>query len=293
MNIKTTAQRVTMALSTALVCVGVAAYGGSSDAAAQAAKPSFAAGTTMEKLASADKIRVGVKFDQPGLSQKNLSGALEGFDIEIIKVIAKGLGLDESKVEWVETSSSNREPFLQQGKVDMIVASYGVNEKRKKVVSFAGPYVTNGQDVMVKKGNPTGLKDVKGLAGQKTCVINGSEGQAAVEEHSPQADMVGFDVISKCLAALKNGSVVGVVTNTHILAGLVAKDPQDFELLNKPFTSGTWGIGIAHGDTAFCEFINGELTKAAADGDYQKAWDSTVGKGGLPFRPLPAFEPCA
>ncbi|QJP13525.1 glutamate ABC transporter substrate-binding protein [Starkeya sp. ORNL1] len=285
------------ARSAAMTLLGVALVGtalcGEISSAAADTKPSFPAGSTMEKLATAGKIRVGVKFDQPGLSQKNLRGDLEGFDIEIVKVITEGLGLKPGDIEWIETSSSNREPFLQQNKVDMVVASYGVNEKRKKVVSFAGPYVTNGQDVMVRKGNPTGLKDVTSLAGQKTCVINGSEGQAAVEKYSPQADMVGFDVISKCLSALKNGSVVGVVTNTHILAGLVAKDPQDFELLNQPFAAGTWGIGIAHGDTAFCKFIDDQLTKAAGDGVYEKAWADTVGKGGLTFRPLPPLEPCA
>ncbi len=68
------------------------------------------------------------------------------------------------------------------------------------------------------------------------------------------------------------------MTNTHILAGLVAKDPQDFELLNQPFAAGTWGIGIAHGDTAFCKFIDDQLTKAAGDGVYEKAWADTVGK---------------
>jgi glutamate transport system substrate-binding protein len=291
MNMRTTTHRVTMAWLTAAF-VGMAVCGESSDASALDTKPSFAAGTTMAKLVSAGKIRVGVKFDQPGLSQKNLSGKLEGFDIEIVKLITVGLGLKESDIEWVETSSGNREPFLQQGKVDMIVASYGVNDKRKQVVSFAGPYVTNGQDVLVKKGDPTGLKDVEGLAGQKTCVMNGSEGQAAVVQFSPKADMVGFDVISKCLSALKGGSVVGVVTNTHILAGLVAKYPADFELLNKPFALGTWGIGIKHGDTAFCQFIDDQLTKAANDGAYQKAWVDTVGKGGLLFRPLPPLDPC-
>src|ERR1044071_4252367 len=115
MTLRTTTRRIALALGTALICAGVAVHGGISGAAAQGAKPSFAAGTTMEKLASSGKIRVGVKFDQPGLSQKNLEGKLEGFDIEIIKLIAKGLGLNESNVEWVETSSSNREPFLQQG----------------------------------------------------------------------------------------------------------------------------------------------------------------------------------
>ncbi len=155
----------------------------------------------MEKLATAGKIRVGVKFDQPGLSQKNLRGDLEGFDIEIVKVITEGLGLKPGDIEWIETSSSNREPFLQQNKVDMVVASYGVNEKRKKVVSFAGPYVTNGQDVMVRKGNPTGLKDVTSLAGRRPASSMAARARPRSRSTRREADMVGFDVISKCLVS--------------------------------------------------------------------------------------------
>src|SRR6266545_8032148 len=115
---------------------------------------SFAAGSTMARLQSAGKVTVGTKFDQPLFGLKNLEGKPEGFDVEIAKIIAGELGISPDSIQCVETVSANREPFIQQGKVDFVVATYTINDKRKQVVDFAGPYYVAGQDIMVKKGNP-------------------------------------------------------------------------------------------------------------------------------------------
>src|SRR6266545_3750374 len=73
------------------------------------------------------KLVIGVKGDQPGLGLQTGS-KYEGFDIEIAKIIAKDLGVDESRIEWKTTVSSNREPFIQQGTVDLVVATYTIND---------------------------------------------------------------------------------------------------------------------------------------------------------------------
>nr|BFE68643.1 hypothetical protein GCM10020092_019440 [Actinoplanes digitatis] len=80
-----------------------------------------------------------MKADQPGLGLQTGS-TYTGFDIEIAKIIAKGLGVPESGIEYKTTVSSNREPFIQQGQVDVVVATYTINDERKKVVNFGGPY---------------------------------------------------------------------------------------------------------------------------------------------------------
>src|SRR6266540_3917080 len=77
-------------------------------------------------------------------------GKYEGFDVEIAKIIAKDLGLSEDKIEWKTTTTPNREPFIQQGTVDLVVATYTINDDRKKKVNFAGPYYVAGQDLLVK-----------------------------------------------------------------------------------------------------------------------------------------------
>lgn len=252
----------------------------------------FSEGSTMAELAAAGSVRVGIKFDQPGFGQKDLNGAIQGFDAEMAKIITGGLGLSEEDIEWVETASVNREPFLQQNKVDWVDATYAITPERQEVVSYAGPYIKMGQTLLVKKGNPANIQGPQDLAGQEVCVLNASTGQKAAKAAAPDANFVAFDVVSKCIQALQNDQVVAVATDESILIGFVAKSPEDFELAGELYASEPLGIGISKGDTEFCEFINEQLSKAAEDGRYQKAWEATLGKVGIAVQQLPEPAPC-
>jgi glutamate transport system substrate-binding protein len=238
----------------------------------------FAEGTTMAKLQSAGAVRVGTKFDQPLFGLKNLEGKPEGFDIEIAKLIAGEMGIAPDKIQWVETVSANREPFIQQGKVDYVVATYTINDERKKVVDFAGPYYEAGQDIMVAKGNPDGIAGPDDLAGKKVCSVTGSTPAENIRTNYPKAQLTEFDVYSKCAEALKNGQVQAVTTDNVILLGLISKDQEAFELVGKPFTKEPYGIGLKKGDTEFRNFINDTLEKIVQDGRWLKAWEATAGK---------------
>jgi glutamate transport system substrate-binding protein len=239
---------------------------------------SFAEGTTMARLKEAGTVRVGTKFDQPLFGLKNLEGKPEGFDVEIAKLIAGEMGIAADKIQWVETVSANREPFIQQDKVDYVVATYTINDKRKQVVDFAGPYYVAGQDIMVAKGNPEGIRGPDDLTGKKVCSVTGSTPAENIRTNYPEADLTEFDVYSKCAEALKNGQVEAVSTDNVILLGLISQDPEAFELVGKPFTKEPYGIGLKKGDTEFRNFINDTLEKAYADGRWLAAWDATAGK---------------
>jgi len=273
--------RRTIGLVAAVVALMLlaAACGGDEDGGGQAGGgPSFAEGSTMARLQQAGKVRVGTKFDQPLFGQKNLDGNLEGFDVEIAKIIAGELGIQPSGIEWVESVSANREPFIQQDKVDFVVATYTINDKRKQVVDFAGPYYVAGQDIMVKKGNPLGIKGPDDLAGKKVCSVTGSTPAENIRTNYPDAKLTEFDVYSKCAEALKNGQVEAVTTDNVILLGLISQDPEAFELVGKKFTEEPYGIGVKKGDTQFRNFINDVLEKAYQDGRWKQAWDATAGK---------------
>src|SRR4029453_5741542 len=138
--------------------------------------PSFAAGSTMAKLADAGKMTIGTKFDQPGFGFKGLEDAPEGFDVEIAKIIAAKLGIQPDQITWTETVSAVREEVIEQGKVDMVVATYTINDKRKQRVTFAGPYYTAGQQIMVKSDNTaiTGPDSFKANPTSKVCSATGS-----------------------------------------------------------------------------------------------------------------------
>ena len=239
----------------------------------------FEAGSRMAELNEAGKLRVGTKFDQPLFGEKGLSGEPEGFDVEIAKLIAAKLGISEENIEFVEAVSANREPFLQQNRVDMVVATYTMNEKRDKIVDFAGPYFQAGQDIMVAAGNPKGIMGPDDLAGNKVCSVSGSTPAATVQDEYgvTTADLTLFDTYLKCKDALANGQVDAVTTDNVILAGYADAAPDDFELVDAPFTEEPYGIGVPEGQEDFCEFVNETLAAAAEDGSLQEAYDATAG----------------
>jgi glutamate transport system substrate-binding protein len=268
---------VVLALTLALAACGGDDEGG--DGGGQVNEgASFAEGTTMARLQQAGAVKVGTKFDQPLFGLKNLEGKPEGFDVEIAKLIAGEMGIAADNITWVETVSANREPFIQQAKVDFVVATYTINDERKQVVDFAGPYYEAGQDIMVAKGNPEGIGGPDDLAGKKVCSVTGSTPAENIRENYPEADLTEFDVYSKCAEALKNGQVQAVTTDNVILLGLISQDEEAFELVDKPFTKEPYGIGLKKGDTEFRNFINDTLEKIEQDGRWKAAWDATAGK---------------
>jgi glutamate transport system substrate-binding protein len=251
---------------------------------------SFAEGTTMAKLKEAGTVKVGTKFDQPLFGLKNLEGKPEGFDVEIAKLIAGEMGIAPDKIEFIEAVSANREPFIEQGKVDFVVATYTINDKRKQVVDFAGPYYEAGQDIMVAKGNPEGIGGPDDLAGKKVCSVTGSTPAENIRTNYPDAELTEFDVYSKCAEALKNGQVQAVTTDNVILLGLISQDEEAFELVGKPFTKEPYGIGVKKGDTEFRNFINDTLDKIEKDGRWKAAWDATAGKVATETPTPPAID---
>jgi glutamate transport system substrate-binding protein len=267
------------ALSLTMTACGSDDEGGDDTAAPPPAEETdFEAGTKMAEIVAAGTLRVGTKFDQPLFGLKNLDGDPEGFDVEVAKIIAAKLGLSEDDIEFTETVSANREPFLQQDQVDMVVATYTINDKRDEVIDFAGPYFLAGQDILVAKGNPDGINGPDDLAGKTVCSVAGSTPAGYVEENIPDAKLVLVDAYTKCRDALQNGQVQAVTTDNVILSGYVSAAPDDFELIGKPFTDEPYGIGVPEGAEEFCEFVNEVLAEAAEDGSLQKAFDATAGE---------------
>ena len=246
----------------------------------------FAAGSTMAAISEAGEITIGTKFDQPLFGLVGPDGTPEGFDVEIGKIIAGKLGIAPEDIKWVETVSANREPFIQQGEVDIVVATYTINDKRKEVISFAGPYYEAGQSILTLSDND----DIKGeddLVGQKVCSVTGSTPAANLEALG--AEVVLTDTYTNCLEPLRTGQVVAVSTDNVILAGLAAQNEGEFKVVGEPFTQEPYGIGLALDDTDFRTFINDTLEESYEDGSYEAAWEETAGQV-LPYVAPPAVD---
>lgn len=237
---------------------------------------SFDAGTTMAELNEAGAITIGTKFDQPLFGLRGPSGDPEGFDIEIGKIIAAGLGIPDDGIEWVETVSANREPFLQSGDVDIVIATYTINDDRKELVDFAGPYFIAGQTLMVLESN-TDINGPDDLAGKTVCSAEGSTPAQRIADEYPDAELSLTDAYGNCLEPLRNGQVDAVTTDNVILSGFVDQNPDEFKIVGDPFSEEPYGIGLELGDDDFREFINTTLEESYEDGTWEAAWEATAG----------------
>jgi glutamate transport system substrate-binding protein len=280
-----------IALAAAAALTLSACASGGTDAGGEATAtpepaPTFAEGSTMAALADAGTITIGTKFDQPLFGLMGPSGTPEGFDVEIGKIIAGQLGIAEEDIEWVESVSANREPFIQNGEVDIVIATYTINDKRKEVVSFAGPYYMAGQSILVLADNED-IETEDDLVGQPVCSVTGSTPAANLEALG--AEVLLTDTYSNCLGPLRDGTVVAVSTDNVILAGLAAQNEGEFKVVGEPFTEEPYGIGLALDDTEFRDWINDALEASYEDGSYEAAWEATAGTV-LPFIEPPAVD---
>ncbi|MDO5367217.1 MULTISPECIES: glutamate ABC transporter substrate-binding protein [Kocuria] len=221
-----------------------------------------------------DSVRIGIKYDQPGLGFKD-GEEYTGFDVDVAKYVAKELGYSEDQIEWVESPSANRENMLSNGQVDMIFATYSITDKRKESVGFAGPYFVAGQDLLVSQDN-SDIQGPEDLEGKNLCSVTGStSAQKIKDEYAGTVNLVEQGGYADCVTMLGSGGVDAVTTDDIILAGLAATDANSgkFKVVGNPFTEEKYGVGISK-DSDKCQAINDAITKMVDDG----AWEDAVTK---------------
>ena len=287
---KTKAVVAAVGLSLSLAACGD--DGGGDSGVDVAENPEFESGTTMAKLSDAGKVIIGVKYDQPGIGYLE-PGADEpsGIDIEMGKIIAADLGIAPEDIEWKETVSDNREPFLQNGTVDLVLASYSITPERRAIVGQAGPYYETGQQLLVA-GDDDSIAGPDDLDGKKVCSVTGSTSILTVEEKYG-AKPVPFDTYSDCVTQLQNGSVDAVTTDGAILLGYAAQDPDNLKVVGDSFSTELYGVGYKKGDKAMCEYVTETLQTAMDDGAWADAFEATLGESGVETPEPPTMDECA
>lgn len=252
----------------------------------------FEAGTTMAELNEAGSVKIGVKNDQPGLGfLEPGADAPSGFDVEMGRIVAGALGIEEDGIEWVETISDNRETFIDNGKVDLVIASYSITEERAQVVGQAGPYYVTGQQLLVREEDKESITTPEDTEGKKVCSVTGSTSlDRMVDEYG--SDPVPFDTYSECVDQLVDGSVDAVTTDGAILLGYAADDPDELEVVGEAFSEERYGIGYEKDDTAMCEFLNETIEESFDNGTWAEAFEATLGESGVETPETPELDPC-
>ncbi|MEV5962314.1 glutamate ABC transporter substrate-binding protein [Kribbella sp. NPDC051952] len=247
---------------------------------------------------SGDKITIGIKYDQPGIGLKEGSN-YTGMDVDVATYVAKELGYDEKNITFKESPSAQRETLLQNGQVKMIFASYSITDARKEKVSFAGPYLVAGQDLLVKADN-TDITGPDALNGKKLCSVTGStSAQKVKDKFAKTVQLQEYDGYSKCLVAVGAGAIDALTTDNTILAGYASQEANKgkFKVVGKTFSTERYGVGLKKGDTETCTKVNDALKKMVDSGEWQKAFDKNLGPSGLKLdaatNPPKTFDACA
>ena len=240
----------------------------------------------VDRAKADNKLTVGIKFDQPGLGLKTADG-YTGFDVDVAKYIAKKLGVDEKNITFKQAPSAQREDLIAQGDVDLVIATYTINDKRKQKVSFAGPYFVAGQDLLVKTDN-TAITGPESLNGKKLCSVAGSTSAQNIQtKFANQVALQQYGGYSECVTGLLNGAIDALSTDDIILQGYAAANAGKLKVVGKPFSTEPYGIGLKKGDTKTQQALNGYIQDMEKDG----AWEAALKKNFGDNYKVPAEPP--
>jgi polar amino acid transport system substrate-binding protein len=240
--------------------------------------------STYDHVQDEGVLRVGIRFDNPPLSYIDEDGQWVGFDVDLANEVARRLGL---KTEQVKVDEITRISFLQEGKIDMAVASMNHTRGRDEAIDFSITYFWDNQSFLVRKGTYASLEEVMG----KTVAANtGSSAIPAWKAYAaahggPAPEIVEFTDKVAAMQALRDGAVEGYTEDNITLLALAAGDPN-LELVSGGFNPVQFGIGLPINDSAWRDQVNYALQEIWKDGTYMKIYDKWFGPGSavpLPF----------
>ena len=202
---------------------------------------------------------------------------IRGFDAGLYQLLAKYILGDESAYELTQVDSSTRESVLQGGQVDAVFATYSITDARKEVISFAGPYYTSRQAVLVKAGN-TEIKGVDDLGGKIVATQAGSTGPDILAEYAPEdVEIEEFETDQEARTALEQGRVDAYVTDYTLLLNAIVKNPDTYEIAGEQFgPEDNYGIGLPLGSDGV-QFVNEFLEDIIEDGTWEQLWQICLG----------------
>jgi serine/threonine protein kinase len=228
-------------------------------------------------------LKVGVKADQPGLSEKTKGGKYRGYEIDVAYAIAQDMGYSRDKVTFEPVSSENRSTILQKGDVDLVIATYSITEERKHAkapdysVAFAGPYYVASRSFMVrKKAKAVSIDDTRVLEKKQLEVCTARS--STYESWLPKAGYnmteslpSGYD---RCVHDLLDpmSPVYAVSTDDVILAGFVKNNPSELKRLDSGPGAEGYGVAMNPDEKGLKGEVCSSLKKIMTDGIWEKLY---------------------
>lgn len=201
----------------------------------------------LAKIKRQGYITVGVKNDSIPFGYY-INGNLTGLDVEIARKIASNIFNDNSyqRVNFVPVNAQNRISMLNSGKIDIIVATMSVNDKRKMVVDFSTPYFTTSQKIMVRIGSKITNLNYFNDRG-KLAVVMGTTGEKIAHVVAPNANVIGAKNYTQAAQMLANYKVDAILGDDCILKGIKA---YNFKIINRAYSKEYYAVAVKKSDNS-------------------------------------------
>jgi polar amino acid transport system substrate-binding protein len=241
------------------------------------------AGSFMRQIQDRGRLLAGVRTDAVVSGFLNpRTNKIEGFDVDIVKEVARAIFNDPEKVELKEVTSTTRIPSVKDGTVDVVASTMTITKARMEEIDFSDVYYESGQQVLVPKNSP--IRSIQDTAGKRVCALKSSTSGQNITKFQPQASVVEADRYPDCLLAVQQGRADAISTDDVILVGLAEQDPN-MEIVGERFTQEPFGIGIAKGHPEFVQFVNGVLAQVKQRSRWKEIHQQWLGKN------IPTPEP--
>ena len=224
----------------------------------------------IKAIKSRGVLKAGVKVDVPKFGFKDpKTSKIEGFEIDLVKAIAKKILGDENKVDLQAVTAKTRGPLLDSGEVDLVAATFTVTEERKKSYNFSDSYFTDAVGLMVKKS--ASIKDFKGLNGKNIGVAQSATSKTAIEEEAKKQNIkisfLEFATYPEIKAALDSGRVDCFSVDGSILSGYL---DDSTTILSDKFNPQDYGIASKMGNDGLAKVINDTINEMKKSGEITK-----------------------
>lgn len=221
----------------------------------------------VQAIKDAGVLRVGVKSDVPNFGlQDAATGEFEGMEIDLAYALAERIGLTEEDVEFEPVTAKTRGPLLDNGQIDVVIATFTIKPERLEQWNFSQPYYQDEVGLLVKKDS--GIEGLEDLDGKTVGVAQGATTRDAVQVEADAAgitvDFLEFATYPEINAALESGRVDAFSVDKSILSGYVT---DDSEILPDGFSPQDYGIASKLGTDGLTEFINDMLDEMEANGE--------------------------
>jgi len=229
-----------------------------------------------DKLADVKKagvLKAGVKYDFKPFGFVNANNKVVGFDIDLLKYIAKDLGV---KVKFQQVTSKTRIPLVASGQIDIAAASMTHKVKRDDTIDFTISYFFDGQSILARKDCKK--RSAKGFAGKKVGAIQGATSGENFLKVVPNAKIVKFQEYPQAIMALKKHKIDAITTDL-VWCSTQAKDSHGkLKVVGKTISFEPYGMGVAENESNFRDAVNFAIQKAVKDGTYAKLYKKWFGE---------------